>query len=205
MSVYNKLITIFSDFPGIGPRQAKRFVYFLLSRNKEFLWEFSELIQKLKDEINVCQSCFRFFQKSQSVAKLCNICSDKNRDRAILTVVARDVDFENLEKIGTYNGVYFVLGGSIPILEKNPELKVRLKELLSAVEKYSKEGIKEVVIAMSANPDGENTGDYIRQILKPAAQKYSFKISALGRGLSTGTELEYSDSETLKNAFKNRQ
>jgi recombination protein RecR len=99
-----------------------------------------------------------------------------------------------------------VLGGTVPILEKEPERKVRSRELLKTVEKRAKEeGLKEVILAISFNSEGENTAQYIKDILSPLCEKYSLKITLLGRGLSTGTELEYSDSETIKNALKNRQ
>ena len=90
-------------------------------------------------------------------------------------------------------------------IRKNPEIKVRSKELLDLVEKRAKQdGLKEIIMAMSLNPEGENTEEYIISLLSPLATHHNIKISTLGRGLSTGTELEYSDSETLKNALKNR-
>ncbi len=127
-------------------------------------------------------------------------------------LVSHDVDFENIEKTHFYNGYYFVLGGAVPILEKNPEKRIRQKELLEIVEKKIKNGLSEIIIALNYNPEGENTLTYLQEILKPLTQPSSakatagaVKISTLGRGLSTGTELEYSDSDTIKNALKNRQ
>ncbi len=205
MNTLQKLTSLFSDFPGIGPRQAKRFVYFLLTRNQSYLNEVSDLITKIKKEIQTCESCFRFFFKNHSGSGVCDICSTKNRDLSILTVVSRDVDLENFEKTGAYNGKYFVLGGSVPILEALPENKIRIKELINAIEMRVNDGLKEIVLAVNANPEGENTGDYIKKMLAPLVSKHGLKISMLGRGLSTGTELEYSDAETLKNALQNRQ
>jgi|SRR3989338_9093067 len=202
MNSIHKLAEFFAEFPGIGPRQSKRFVYFLLTRNNGFLEEFSKLILKLKQEINVCSSCFRFFPKNHSDSKKCNTCNNKNRDISSLMVISRDVDFENIEKTHFYNGLYFILGGSIPILEKEPETKIRQKELLNRVEKA--EGLKEIILATNLNPEGENTAEYIEKILIPLVQSKGFKISHLGKGLSTGTELEYSDTDTIKNALKNR-
>ena len=120
-------------------------------------------------------------------------------------VVCRDVDFETIEKNHVYNGKYFILGGTVPVLEKMPEKKIRLSELLTTVEKRAeKDGLKEIIFAMSVNPEGENTLDFLKQSLLPIVQKYNLTMSTLGRGLSTGTELEYSDSDTIKNALKNR-
>jgi recombinational DNA repair protein RecR len=80
---------------------------------------------------------------------------------------------------------------------------VRIKELLRTIEER-KDVLKEIIVALSLNPQGEHTDTYIRETLSPLQKKYNFSIVSLGRGLSTGTELEYSDSETIKNALKNR-
>jgi len=120
-------------------------------------------------------------------------------------LVSHDVDFENIEKTHFYNGYYFILGGTVPILEKIPEKRIRQKDLLAVLEKKAKDGLSEIIIALNYNPEGENTLNYLSEILKPFADKNNVKISTLGRGLSTGTELEYSDSDTIKNALKNRQ
>ena len=120
-------------------------------------------------------------------------------------IVSHDVDFENIEKTHFYNGYYFILGGTVPILEKNPDKRIRQKELVENIERKISNGLSEIILALSYNPEGENTLTYLEQILKPITDKNNIKISTLGRGLSTGTELEYSDSDTIKNALKNRQ
>lgn len=119
----------------------------------------------------------------------------------MLMIIERDADFENIEKSKIYEGKYFILGGKVPILEKNPENRIRVSQLK---ERIKDENIKEIILALSVNPDGENTERYVRELLTPLAEKDSIKITMLGRGLSTGIELEYPDSDTLKNAFKNR-
>lgn len=204
MDAINKLAELFKDFPGIGPRQAKRFVYYLLSRNNGYLDNLSKLVAELKRDIKNCPSCFRFFPNDAAKSPFCLICRDKNRDVSSLMIVARDVDFEAIEKSHYYNGFYFILGGTVPILEKEPEKKIRAKELATRVRTRATEGLKEIIIATSLNPEGENTHDFIVSLLSPFIKQSDIKISGLGRGLSTGTELEYSDSETIKNALKNR-
>lgn len=199
MNAFNTLTKLFSDFPGIGPRQAKRFVYFLLSRDKEYILELKKNIELLEKEIKTCVSCFRYFESKNSDTVKCSICEDTNRDRNILLLVARDVDLENIEKTHTYEGLYFVLGSTIPILEKDPGKKIRLSALKRRLEE--EKDLKEIIIAMNANPEGENTEDYLLAELKSLG---NWKISRLGRGLSTGVELEYSDQHTLKNALENR-
>jgi recombination protein RecR len=120
-------------------------------------------------------------------------------------IVARDIDLENIEKSHSFNGKYFVLGGTVPILDKNPEQRIHLKELLSAIENKAKKDLKEIILGFSLNPESEYTADFIIQSLNPLITKYSLKISHLGRGLSTGTELEYSDADTIKSALENRK
>jgi len=204
MDTIEKLTEIFKHFPGIGPRQAKRFVYFLLTRNKNYIKEFISLIGELQNEIQICQECFRYFTKKKQTTSLCDICNGKNRDIDSLMIVARDIDLENIEKSHSFNGKYFILGGIIPILDNNPETKVHLKELLTAVEAKAKKGLKEIILGFSVNPESEYTANFIVQALNPLITKYNLKISHLGRGLSTGTELEYSDTDTIINALKNR-
>jgi recombination protein RecR len=206
MNALNKLSELFSEFPGIGPRQAKRFVYFLLSKNPAYTAELIRHMENIKKDVIACESCFRFFSKDTSGSHICQICRDVKRDKSALAIVSYDADLESIEKAKSFSGNYFVLGGTVPILEKEPERKVRSRELLKTVEKRAKEeGLKEVILAISFNSEGENTAQYIKDILSPLCEKYSLKITLLGRGLSTGTELEYSDSETIKNALKNRQ
>jgi len=143
----------------------------------------------------------RFFSNPLHNTKVCEICRDSNRHNDMLMIIERDADFENIEKSKIYEGKYFILGGKVPILEKNPENRIRVSQLK---ERIKDENIKEIILALSVNPDGENTERYVRELLTPLAEKDSIKITMLGRGLSTGIELEYPDSDTLKNAFKNR-
>jgi recombination protein RecR len=198
MNSIDKLTEIFARFPGIGPRQAKRFVYYLLSRSQGTIDDLINSISELKKQIFQCNDCFRYYPSTSSGQVLCSVCADDTRDPSLLMVVPRDIDLESIEKSGTYRGFYFVLGGSLPILEKEPEKRVRSKELGVRIKKSPE--IKEVILAMNANSEGENTADYIREQLKP----FNIKTSVLGRGLSTGAELEYADPETLRNALLNR-
>lgn len=209
MNSIEKLIQIFSQFPGIGPRQARRFVYYLLTRADSTLGELSEHIKDLKNDVVICADCHRFFElqhkNSNNNGNHCKICRDETRDHSTVMLVQRDIDLESVEKNGGFNGVYFVLGGSVPILEKEPEKRIRIKELIKFIEhKTSSAGLKEIILGVNWNPEGENTGNYVQKSIESLASKYKIKISHLGKGLSMGTELEYADSDTLKNALKNR-
>lgn len=202
MNSIDKLTELFRSFPGIGPRQAKRFVYYLLSRNGSYSQGLVKAIENLKSEIVQCSSCMKFFvyPRHGRGAKKCSICSDDTRDASLLMIVPRDIDLEAVEKSGSYKGYYFVLGGVVPILEKEPEKRIRNKELGIRIKKGIENGLKEIILAMNANQDGENTAEFIKQ----QYQGLPLIFSTLGRGLSTGAELEYADPETLRNALLHR-
>jgi recombination protein RecR len=202
--IINRLSEIFVRFPGVGPKQARRFVYFLLSQPQGSLQTFAKLIAELKTDIGQCDRCTRFFIHGRKQTRLCDLCADRNRDNATLMIVEKDIDLNNIRKLGVYTGQFAVLGGLIPILEKHPESRIRQTELIGNIEARLKEsGLAEVIIALSVTREGDNTVDYLRSLLKPYADQ-GVKISILGRGLSSGTEIEYTDSDTIKNALENR-
>ncbi|MBI2097319.1 MAG: recombination protein RecR [Candidatus Vogelbacteria bacterium] len=198
--VIEKLVATFLRFPGIGPRQARRFVYHLLTQNSGAVENLAKDLLALKKQIGQCQSCYRFFAATEASAQsVCDLCQDPARDSGFLMIVEKDADLEAVRKSSEYQGRFFVLGGLLPILEAEPEKKIRLRELQTRL-KASPGQLKEIILALAANVEGDNTADYLQKFLAPAG----LKISVLGRGLSTGTELEYSDAATLKNALKNR-
>ena len=204
MDPIEKLSQYFKEFPGIGERQAKRFVYFLLHKNPGYVKELGDSILELKNSIHQCPSCFLFFQSKKD--ELCDVCSNPKNDKTSLLVVEKDADYENIKRSKNYSGMYFILGGLVSIVNKETPNFVRIKELLNTIESRAKnDNLKEVIIALSLNPQGEHTDMYLREKISPLEEKYKFKIVSLGRGLSTGTELEYSDGETIKNALMNRQ
>lgn len=203
MDIIEKLSEIFKEFPGIGERQAKRFVYFLMSRSPAYSENLSSLIIDLKKEIAQCRDCFRFFILSNKKEKLCDICANVNIDSSTLMIIEKDSDLESVKKSRIYNGKYFVLGGLVPIVEKNTKSRIRIEELKQKISKT--ENLKEIILAFSLSPQGDHTDSYVREQIKNVTEKQNIKISSLGKGLSTGTELEYSDNDTLKYALKNRQ
>ncbi len=206
MSSIDNLATLFMKFPGIGTRQAKRFVYFLLAQDPYFVESLAYEISELKKNILQCSSCFRFYPRShvnQDNVSLCDICTGDTND-AVLLVVEKDTDFESVRRSGSYAGKYFILGGTIPVLERDPASKIRISELVTRIEQGAQEGLLEVILALSANPEGDFTCEYITRTLEPLTKQLGINITTLGRGLSTGTELEYSDADTLKHALKNR-
>lgn len=203
MSSLDKLIRHFEKFPGIGSRQARRFAFHLLTLDKGTVTELSDLIRTIRENVVECPSCFRFHSMYNN-QQLCGICSSENRDRSKLTIVERDSDIDAIERGGTYDGLYFVLGGTVPLLDNADIKKLRGGALKHLVGIRAQEGLKEIILGFSVNPDGENTGRYIEALLREHITERGLKISHLGRGLSTGSELEYADPETIKSAFQNR-
>lgn len=217
MDPIRRLEEIFAHFPGIGPRQARRFVYYVLNKPASFAKEFSSLINEVRSASFECNNCKRIFLKGVSGSgHVCFVCADKGRDQGTLMVVSRDSDFETVEKSGAYAGLYFILGGTVPILDKEPEKRIRLRDLLMRVSDLKP---KEVILSLSATPDGEHTANIVRDALEKmfssgksghssahsrAPSADAPKVSVLGRGLSTGAELEYVDGDTIKNALENR-
>lgn len=202
MDEIQKLTALFKEFPGIGERQAKRFVYFVLSKDYDYKERLVSALNAAKESVHQCGECFRFFSGKEDV---CFNCKNPQADKTMLLIVERDSDYEAISRSRNYFGKYFVLGGSVPILEKRPEDVVRLRELIKQVENKVAEGLQEIIIACSLTPSGEHTDETVRRILRPIAEKHNLKISSLGRGLSTGTELEYSDNATIKYALESRQ
>ncbi|OHA17889.1 MAG: hypothetical protein A3H57_04455 [Candidatus Taylorbacteria bacterium RIFCSPLOWO2_02_FULL_43_11] len=202
MDSIHKIIELFRKFPGIGPRQAKRFAYFLLSRDDSYNKTLARLILDLKSEIKRCGECQRFMPNNGASA--CSICTDKNRDGSVLSLVTNDVDMESFERSGVYNGKYFVFGGNVPILDNQTDSNHRVQKLFDYIKK-NKSILKEIILALNATPEGEHTFEYLLSALSQFSKSSDIKISRLGRGLSTGTELEYADPDTLKNALKHRE
>ncbi len=197
MDRIEELAKALARFPGIGPRQAKRFVYFLLAAPAAERTTLAELIASLGKDVRQCPDCMRFYNGSTAV--VCNYCSDKTRDDSLLMLVEKDQDLAAVERAGTYKGRYFVLGGVLTLTGKGA---IREKELINVVEKKLKNNLKEIVLALSATSEGEHTADRVRELLMP--YRDHLKVSELGRGLATGSELEYSDAETLRAALQNR-
>lgn len=201
MDVIEKLSQIFGRFPGIGPRQALRFVQFLLRASPQTRSELIESLEALEKSVHHCPACYRYFSGD---AKHCSICTNAKRDKTVLMVIATDADLVAMEKSGTYRGVYFVLGGTLSLASENIE-GLRVKQLKTGTVLRAKNGLKEVILAFPANPEGDSTAVRIREELVALPESKALKITALGRGLSTGSELEYADPETLKNAIESRK
>lgn len=201
MDPLERLSAIFERFPGIGPRQANRFVQFLLRSSPAIRRELVEAISEVGSGVHQCPTCMRYHAAR---SKICGICSNPNRDHKTLAVVASDTDLSALERSGTFRGYYFVLGGTVSLASEKGE-NLRTEQLIASLPERSDRGLSEIILAFPANPEGDATSTFVREQLFPVAEMLAATITSLGRGLSTGSELEYADPETLKSAFESRR
>lgn len=197
-----RLKELFRHFPGIGIKQSERFVYYLLGRSEMERNELAELIRALGSGIISCARCGRYVESGKRASLLCDTCADEGRDPRQLLIIEKDVDFEKIRRSGAYRGYFFILGGTVPILEKDPESKIRLSALRKRIQ--DDPHIEELILALSATPQGDHTAELIRREISSLPRPTTLTISMLGRGLSTGTEIEYSDDETIESALKHR-
>ena len=167
----------------------------------------------MKNKIKICSFCFNPFEtETRNEQGLCQICQNPSRDKNLLCAVEKENDLISIEKSGKYNGLYFILGGTILGLKEDDLKKIRIAELedrLKNPEKYEpKATIKEIILATNPTPEGEATALLIERRIKslqPTSGAEIPKITRLGRGLPTGGELEYADDETLSGAFDSRK
>lgn len=188
-----RLIREFTKLPGIGPKTAERLVYYLLKQPKEELVNMAEGLRQVKDEVVNCSQCFRFSDQNP-----CPICSNNKRDKSILCVVAESQNIPVIEKTGAFTGVYHVLGGLISPLEGITPDKLKIAEL---EKRLKNNGVKEVILALNPDLDGETTSLYLAKLIK----SLNIKVTRLARGLPMGADLEYADEITLESAIIGRR
>ena len=196
MDAIERLTALFERFPGIGPRQAQRFVQYLLRQSPAARRDVADAITALAAAAHQCGVCMRFFS---GTAKVCPTCADTRRDKSTLAVVATDADLSALEHSGIYHGLYFVLGGTISLASETTN-GLRISQLAKSIP--GRKGLTEIILAFPANPEGDATATRLREELSGFSD---LRITSLGRGLSTGSELEYADPQTLKEAVDNRR
>lgn len=196
-----KLIDFFTRLPGIGPRQASRFVSTLLDEDTKTIEEFAQSLKELASSVGRCKECFRSIDTSGATQR----CSSCTSNLQPILVVEKDQDLETITKSGVWNGGYHVLGGTISLLNEKTRVTDRIKALYERITERSKTQLIEVVLATSATTEGDATALYIERVLEPFTKEQKIQLSRLARGISTGTEMEFADPQTLKNAITNRK
>ena len=203
---FQKLIKNLASLPSVGPKMAERLVLFLFKQDMEKIRDFAENLLEIKN-MRICHKCFNIAE-----GELCEYCKDSKRDQHSICVVEEPLDIISLERTKVFNGLYHVLGGVLQVGDTGADLKI--PELLSRIEK---EKITEVILATNPTTEGDTTALYLKRKLQSlnvhpvksaeggAEQFNRVKITRLGRGLSTGADLEYADEITLSEALKNRK
>jgi recombination protein RecR len=197
-----ELRKLFERLPGIGPRQANRFIWALLDFDAESQKKLGQAILDLPMHMQRCSTCFRVFPIKES-EKTCSFCLENTRrNKSRIMILEQDSDLLNIEKTKLFDGLYHVIGGPLDPLDKQSIVRERIRALydrISASQELKTNG--EVILALSPTKLGEFTSEYIKKVLEPL----KLKITRLGRGISTGIELEYADETTLKQALDNRK
>lgn len=199
MSGIEALAQLFESFPGIGPRQARRFVYFLLRAEPGYRDQLIRELTTLAHGVARCTLCHRYIPKTAAREPRCAICTSTLRDTSQVMIVAKDADIEAIEQAKVYNGTYFVLGGLIKLTETSIP-----SALLARITERIKKDVHECIFALPVTTDGEHTRTIIAHALTSLVQEKNITLTTLGRGLSTGSELEYADPATLSSAFTRR-
>lgn len=189
------VIEALGKLPGVGPRTAERYAYYLMKSDPAKALRIAETLQDLHAGIGYCQKTFALVPAGQ---KLSDLYTDPKRDKKVVAVVAEPFDIVALEKTNSYSGTYHVLGGLVsPIDGVGPE-QLHISEL---VHRIDDDEVQEVILATNASVEGESTALYIQQQIGDR----EVKITRLARGLPIGVDLEYADQITLSRALEGRR
>ncbi|HZR18221.1 MAG TPA: recombination mediator RecR [Verrucomicrobiae bacterium] len=187
------LIGALSKLPGVGPRSAERLALYLVQAEAGSVKHLAETILQARERVRFCEICGALAERP-----VCDICADPRRDASLICLVERAVDILSVEKSGTFRGKYHVLGGKIsPLNGVEPE-DLRIAELEQRV---TRENVKEIVIALGTDVEGDATGFYLAKRLA----RDGLRITRIAHGLPAGTGLEFADELTLSRALEGRR
>lgn len=193
--VLSELIDAFGLLPGVGPRSAERYAYYLVKQDGDIPNKLSKALIDITKGIGICKKTFALIPANEDISELY---SDPKRDKSVVAIVAEPFDIVAIEKTGQYKGTYHVLGGLVSPIDNISPDQLHIKELVVRIDS---DNVKEVILATNASVEGESTALYIKQQIG----KRNIKISRLARGLPVGVDLEYADQITLGRALEGRQ
>lgn len=189
------VIEALGRLPGVGPRTAERYAYYLMRHDPAVAQALSDSLQKLHPGVAYCHKTFALVPAGQ---ELSDLYTDPRRDKTTVAVVAEPFDIVALEKTNQFHGTYHVLGGLVsPIDGIGPE-QLHIHELVARIDE---DQVKEIILATNASVEGESTALYIQQQIGDR----TVKVTRLARGLPIGVDLEYADQITLGRALEGRQ
>jgi len=188
-----KLINEFRKLPAIGPKSARRIVYYLLKLPPRQIEDFARSLIEMKEKVKFCSLCHNLSEED-----ICHICRDGSRDQEKICIVEEVGDVTILEKTGRYRGLYHVLGGLLSPIDNIGPTELRIPGLM---ERIKKNRVSEVIIALNPTVEGESTAMYIKKIVTPLGAKPTM----LASGLPVGGDLEYADEITIGRALTDRR
>ena len=191
---FQKLIEHFTNLPSVGPKMAERLVLHLFKQDKLQVEALANDLKELVNNLNFCRECHHIAEQGGQ----CLICASKQRDRQTICVAEDPLDVISIEKTKAYNGLYYILGGSLSVMSSKEIAGLNFDHL---VRRIKDESIKEVIIATNPTTDGDTTALYLVRILKPL----NVKVTRLGRGMPTGGDIEYADEVTISSALEGRK
>ncbi|HEY1041285.1 MAG TPA: toprim domain-containing protein [Candidatus Paceibacterota bacterium] len=206
MSVRDELLEIFKGLPGVGPRQAERFIFSLMKMSGDEINRFARLITEVRGNMRVCKHSFQIYFDQFDATGLSPIERNPLRSAETLMIVEKDSDLKAVEESAVYNGKYFVLGNLEPLIERKKKFYSRIPELIERIKVLDSDNtLKEIIFALSPSLEGDMTMNKIKNTIEDQIPFYTFKVSTLGRGISTGSELEYLDRSTISSALEGRK
>ena len=199
------LVEHLTRLPTVGRKTAHRLAAYILKMPREEVVELAKALVAVKDKVKYCRICYNVSDRD-----LCGICDSPKRDRSLICVVEESNDVMALERTNEYSGVYHVLGGVISPLDGIGPEDLHVRELVARVQPVSADEtggveedaapVKEIILAMNPNVEGDTTAYYLTQLLKP----FGVQVSRIARGLPIGGDLEYADEATLSRALMGR-
>ena len=177
-----------SKLPSVGKKTAQRLALHLLNTDKENVDSLVDSIVNLREKIGFCEDCFNF-----AVDAKCEICKDSKRDETLICVVEEPADIIAIERTNEFNGLYHVLGGVLSPLSGVDADSLHIRELL---ERLKKNNVREIILAINPDTEGETTALYLAKQIKPMG----IKVSRLASGLPIGGDLEFADEATIGRA-----
>ncbi|MBU2566222.1 recombination mediator RecR [Patescibacteria group bacterium] len=191
----DEIAHLFDKLPGVGPRAALRYAYWLASQPKNLIRQFADACNLLANQVTACEVCGTWTDNSP-----CNTCKDPRRDNGMLCVVAVSQDIRPMEEASVFSGKYHVLGGLIDPIEGKTAEHLRVNQLIKRI-KDADPVITEVILALDPDVMGDTTALYLTRQLQPLG----ITISRLARGIPTGAQIEYADEATITDAYINRR
>ncbi len=191
-SSLDEITKIISKLPGLGPRSARRLIFFLIKNKDTLIPELSHHLSKIKNELMTCEECGNI-----DILNPCSICSNPNRDKKKICIVEDVSDLMAIEKSAAFYGKYFVLGGVLSAIDGVGPEDLNIKKL---IKKVSAHNIEEIILATNSTIEGQITAQYI-------AEQFSnneILITRLAQGMPQGGELDYIDETTLSTAIRSR-